>query len=213
VADTRLIRRLGAPIAADQPLTTDRSERVQLFEHGLVTVRAGAAQAWIPAPAVAGPGRIPLTDGKGYGWALSPDGRLAAVSSGASVELFQVSDGEQVTSVLGRLAFLRCLAFSRDGGLLAASGGRRIWLWNPASGDERDYLVTGDDGVVQALAFAADGRLAAATNLAPGAGSDASSIVRVYDSESGRQVSEPIVSRNAGVPRSPSPPTERWPSA
>jgi uncharacterized protein with LGFP repeats len=48
-ADPALIRRIGFPVAPEQRLTDDETDRVQLFERGLVTVRGGLATVWTAA--------------------------------------------------------------------------------------------------------------------------------------------------------------------
>jgi hypothetical protein len=193
-ADSRLARRLGFPIRGAEHLGSSGS-RVQMFEHGLVTEVDGVAQAYVPLPAVTTPGRIPLTDHVGYGWAISPDRQFAAVSLGAAVRVLRTRDGEREADLPGRRAFLDCVAFGTDGRLVAAGGGEKVWLWDLATGEPAEYLVTGDDGRIRALAFAPNGTLAVASTMRPSSkGKAPTSVVRIYDPGTGRQLSEPVVS-------------------
>jgi hypothetical protein len=42
-----LLRQLGFPIAAENSLAPSQAVRLQFFEHGVVTVRNGAVEAWV----------------------------------------------------------------------------------------------------------------------------------------------------------------------
>lgn len=54
-SDAGLARQLGFPTAAEQSITPGEHERVQFFEHGVVTTRNAVAEAWLrPAPAASG---------------------------------------------------------------------------------------------------------------------------------------------------------------
>jgi eukaryotic-like serine/threonine-protein kinase len=75
---------------------------------------------------------------------------------------------------------VRCVAFSPDGGLLAANGDDdTVELWNPLTG-ERLRTLTGHSSWVHAVAFSPDGRLLAT-------GSDDKS-VRLWDPLTGEQL-------------------------
>ncbi|MEV4138433.1 hypothetical protein AB0J72_40465 [Dactylosporangium sp. NPDC049742] len=45
--DAGLTRRLGFPVTAERPMLHDVDDGVQYFEHGVVTVRDGVAEAWV----------------------------------------------------------------------------------------------------------------------------------------------------------------------
>ncbi|MEV0566541.1 hypothetical protein [Dactylosporangium sp. NPDC050588] len=45
--DAGLARRLGFPVTAERPMLHDVDDGVQHFEHGVVTIRGGVAEAWV----------------------------------------------------------------------------------------------------------------------------------------------------------------------
>src|SRR5439155_6990913 len=98
--------------------------------------------------------------------ALSADGRtLAAGSWGGSLHLWEVATGKLLQSLPGVREWVRAVAFSPDGGLLASTAGRsdqsgEIILWDVAAGKELRRLQGHQKAVAQ-LAFAPDGKLLA----------------------------------------------------
>jgi WD40 repeat protein len=106
--------------------------------------------------------RHSFLDYRGQAWALasSPDGRSVVVGgSEPDIRLYDVR-----TSGVGHplgipIRWARCLAFSPDGSLLAASSvfDHEILLWDFTSGRERARL-RGHESSVTSLAFAPDGR-------------------------------------------------------
>ncbi len=109
--------------------------------------------------------------------AFSPDGSLLATACDKTALLWNVATGRPATPALDKAAmhtdFVHAVAFSHDGKLLASgSEDGAIKFWNPATGAHLASLdiVLQPPGVkvepknrVYALAFAADGALAAAT--------------------------------------------------
>jgi len=96
--------------------------------------------------------------------AFSPDGRTLASGGGSmgdgvdSVQLWEVSTGSALRTLVGHRSCVYDVAFSPDGKLLASgSHDKTIRLWEVATGKEL-WCCTGHDDWVHALAFAPDGR-------------------------------------------------------
>jgi WD40 repeat protein/tRNA A-37 threonylcarbamoyl transferase component Bud32 len=101
--------------------------------------------------AVRGPGRDVAA------FTFSPDGQRLALASGNEVRLFEVATGKEALA-FPRLDGVACLAFSPDGGLLAAGGSDRgVRAWETATGREA-LALPGHTGPVSFLAFSPDGR-------------------------------------------------------
>ena len=100
------------------------------------------------------------------GLAFSPDGqRLASGSSDQSVKLWNVSTGQDVTTIASKIKEVQALALSRDGHWLAAEDSSRlVTLWDVGTGREvRTFSPKKPSGGtgsswVYSIAFSPDGR-------------------------------------------------------
>ncbi|HZT81324.1 MAG TPA: tetratricopeptide repeat protein, partial [Gemmataceae bacterium] len=125
----------------------------------------------------------------------SPDGRTLATARQADqkgigeVKLWDAA-GKESKALLGEVGLVNVLAFSPDGKLLAAGGGRlkgEAWLWDVAAGKQRQPLQ-GHDYNVTAVAFSPDGkRLATASQ---------DDTIRLWDAATGRGLG--VLSGHAG---------------
>jgi len=92
--------------------------------------------------------------------ALAPDGRTLAVVGANELQFWNPSKGarEDVRRIVGAL---QCVAYRRDGKLLATGAqSGLVTLWNAATHEETQNL-RGHNAAVLGLAFSADGRLLA----------------------------------------------------
>ncbi len=96
----------------------------------------------------------------GTGFALSPDGTLAALGTiGGGVRVVDLGSGREVWRAKGTSTYLTSAAFSSDGKTLATGSGfqtSEIHLWNAASGAEIGQLK-GHTQWVSSLVFSHDG--------------------------------------------------------
>ncbi len=90
---------------------------------------------------------------------FSPNGlRLAAAPGGDALRLWDLQTGQEVHRYLGQHGRIYCIAFRRDGHILASGhADRTIWLWEIESGQEWARLF-GHRGPVWSLAFSGDGQ-------------------------------------------------------
>jgi WD40 repeat protein/tRNA A-37 threonylcarbamoyl transferase component Bud32 len=117
--------------------------------------------------------------------AASPDGKTVATvvptgGPGAStVRLWDAETGRERAALAGHTAFIRALAFSADGRLLAtASDDGVLKVWDAPEGKER-LTLAGPRGPTRALAFVADGSFLVAV------GPDQKA--RVWDTKEGKE--------------------------
>lgn len=123
-----------------------------------------------------GPFRHP---GPVYAVALSAKGdRLATACRDTSLRVWSVPDGRLVFAVPAN-DHLQCLAFSREGKLLAAGGVGSVRLWHADTGNLAAELP-GDPRQVKRLAFSADDKTLLSAN---GDGS-----LRVWDVATGKEL-------------------------
>ncbi|MFF7452536.1 MULTISPECIES: helix-turn-helix domain-containing protein [unclassified Streptomyces] len=93
--------------------------------------------------------------------AFSPDGTLATVSRDRSVALWDPTRRQRTARLTSHDTWLRAVAFSRNGRLLATGGDdRKVVLWDAASG-KRSATLSGAAGAVKSIAFSADSRTVA----------------------------------------------------
>jgi WD40 repeat protein len=135
-----------------------------------------------------------LRGGKGFGLALSGDGKALAVGEeaekpGRQIALWDLTTGKPVRELGMKAPHVRALAFSADGRLLAAGGGYnsdaaendniRVGLWDLATGRPL-RTMEGHTGGITAIAFSPDGRRLASCSH--------DSTVRLWETATGMQV-------------------------
>ncbi len=105
-----------------------------------------------------------------HGIMFSPNGQHIATAGGdATARIWNVSTGQEIASLQNHSAYLKTVAYSRDGSTLAFGGDKAISLVNPLTG-RLLHTLTGHANVSRVV-FSHDGmRLASASNgdvLAP----------------------------------------------
>ena len=92
--------------------------------------------------------------------ACSPSGRMLAVAGidaeGSVVQIWDYAAEKLLISQRSPHGVCACVAFSRDGALLAGGSGSRVLLWNPET-DELAATLTGHGRDVSSVAFSAEG--------------------------------------------------------
>jgi WD40 repeat protein len=129
-------------------------------------------------------------DSSVFACAISPDGAaIAAVDQDGYITLWDLSSGQQLRRFRGHDNVIWCVAFSPDGVRLATgdrNGHVRIWDVRTAE-MLRSWQIPGPGSYIGAVSFSPDGRrLACACNRDQGG--KFSSIIALYDPESGEQL-------------------------
>ena len=108
---------------------------------------------------------------------VSPDGSTLAAAADHSVQLWNLEERTLGLTLEGHEDYVRCVAFSGDGKLIAsASSDSTTKLWNAATG-ELHRTLRGHDGGVSWVDFTPDGKTIAT------AGRDAT--IRLWDCDTG----------------------------
>ncbi len=116
--------------------------------------------------------------------AWSPDGKLLAVAGFREVRLVDPSTRQTLATLQGGASVIRDVVFSRDGRLLAASGGLparqgEVQIWDVAS-HNRLLTFTGHSDVIYGLAFSPDGKTLATSSY--------DKLIKLWDDSTGKEI-------------------------
>ena len=93
--------------------------------------------------------------------AFSPTGEwIVSGSEDHTIKVWDLSSGKEIRTLAGHSAFVRSVALSSDGELLASAGDDIIKLWDLETGEEIRTL-SGHSSIVQRLVFSPDGKILA----------------------------------------------------
>lgn len=116
--------------------------------------------------------------------AYRPDGRLLALGSFKEVRLADADGGKVIGALTGHAEFVRALAFSPDGKLLAAAGGLparggEVKIWDMEKRAELQ-TIRGHGDCIYAVAFAPDGKTIATSSY--------DKLIKLWDVASGKEL-------------------------
>jgi hypothetical protein len=102
--------------------------------------------------------------------AFSSDGKTVASSSNDTIKLWDAGQGKELHTLKGHAGVIRCVRFSPNGKLLAASDvTSALWLWDVSTGKMLASRKGGNQGIpVSVLVFAPDGKTLLSTNANEG---------------------------------------------
>ena len=151
----------GARSLALTSLLLASTPTAQAFARPLDSEGAGNPLKWhLPDGATARLGKGATGIG-GDPVVFSPDGRLFAVATGIGIWVYNATTALELALLAD--ASVTSLAFSPDGGTLAAGAGRVVRLWDVASG-ENTATLEGHDGGIWSVAFSPDGSMLASSS-------------------------------------------------